>query len=142
MLAVWLVISAVLIVAEMISMGLTTVWFAIGALAAALAEYLGAGYGIQLIVFASVSLVLLFTTAPLARKHLIKNPEKTNVEGLIGQCGMVVTTIDNDKSQGVVSLNGMEWTARSQNDETIEKGSKVSVVSISGVKVIVKKQDV
>lgn len=140
MIVVWLVVSAALIVAEIISLGLTTIWFAIGALAAALAAFLGAGISIQLIVFAVLSVIFLVFTAPVARKHFMRQPEKTNVEGLIGMTGVVTDTIDNLKSEGVVSLNGQEWSARSESGEAIEKDCRVSVVSISGVKLIVKRE--
>ncbi|MBD5097437.1 MAG: NfeD family protein [Lachnospiraceae bacterium] len=140
MIAVWLVVSAALIIAEIISLGLTTIWFAIGALAAALAAFLGAGISVQLIVFAVISVVFLIFTAPVARKHFMGQPEKTNVESLVGMIGVVTDTIDNLKSEGTVSLNGLEWSARSENGENIEKDCRVSVVSISGVKLIVKRE--
>ncbi len=140
MIVVWLVVSAALIVAEIISLGLTTIWFAIGALAAALAAFLGAGISIQLIVFAVLSVVFLVFTAPVARKHFMRQPEKTNVEGLIGKIGVVTDAIDNLKSEGTVILNGQEWSARSESGENIEKDCRVSVVSISGVKLIVKRK--
>lgn len=140
MIVVWLVVSAALIVAEIISLGLTTIWFAIGALAAALAAFLGAGISIQLIVFAVLSLVFLIFTAPVARKHFMRQPEKTNVESLVGMIGVVTDAIDNLKSEGTVSLNGQEWSARSESGENIEKDCRVSVVSISGVKLIVKRE--
>ena len=140
MIAVWLVVSAALIIAEIISLGLTTIWFAIGALAAALAAFLGAGISVQLIAFAVISVVFLIFTAPVARKHFMGQPEKTNVESLVGMIGVVTDTIDNLKSEGTVSLNGLEWSARSENGENIEKDCRVSVVSISGVKLIVKRE--
>lgn len=140
MIVVWLVVSAALIVAEIVSLGLTTIWFAIGALAAALAAFLGAGISIQLIVFAVLSLVFLVFTAPVARKHFMRQPEKTNVESLVGMIGVVTDAIDNLKSEGTVSLNGQEWSARSESGENIEKDCRVSVVSISGVKLIVKRE--
>lgn len=140
MIAVWLVVSAALIVAEIISLGLTTIWFAIGALAAAFAAFLGAGISVQLMVFAVISVVFLVFTAPVARKHFMGQPEKTNIEGLVGMIGVVTDTIDNLKSEGTVSLNGLEWSARSENGESIEKDCRVSVVSISGVKLIVKRE--
>lgn len=140
MIAVWLVVSAALIVAEIISLGLTTIWFAIGALAAAFAAFLGAGISVQLSAFAVISVVFLVFTAPVARKHFMGQPEKTNIEGLVGMIGVVTDTIDNLKSEGTVSLNGLEWSARSENGESIEKDCRVSVVSISGVKLIVKRE--
>ena len=140
MIAVWLVVSAALIIAEIISLGLTTIWFAIGALAAAFVAFLGAGLSVQLIVFSVISVVFLIFTAPMARKHFMGQPEKTNIEGLVGMIGVVTDTIDNLKSEGTVSLNGLEWSARSENGESIEKDCRVSVVSISGVKLIVKRE--
>ncbi|MCM1081904.1 MAG: NfeD family protein [Clostridium sp.] len=140
MIVVWLVVSAVLIIAEIVSLGLTTIWFALGALAAALAAFLGANVSIQLIVFAVLSFVFLIFTAPVARKHFMRQPEKTNVEGLVGMIGVVTDAIDNLKSEGTVFLNGQEWSARSESGESIEKDCRVSVVSISGVKLIVKRE--
>ncbi len=137
---IWLIATAVLVVMEMISLGLTTIWFAGGALVAALTAYLGLHWLAQIFVFAIVSLLLLFFTRPIAVKHLMKEPEKTNVEGLIGQVGYVTKTINNLKSEGEVKLNGMEWTARSKDDEIIEKDEEVVVDSISGVKLIVLKK--
>lgn len=137
---IWLIATAVLVVMEMISLGLTTIWFAGGALVAALTAYLGLHWMAQILVFAIVSLLLLFFTRPLAVKHLMKEPEKTNVEGLIGKTGYVTKTINNLKAEGEVKLNGMEWTARSKDDSVIEKDEEVIVDSISGVKLIVIKK--
>lgn len=137
---IWLIATAALIVMEIISLGLTTIWFAGGALVAALTAYLGLHWLVQILFFAVVSLLLLFLTRPLAVKHLMKEPEKTNVEGLIGKTGYVTKTINNLKAEGEVKLNGMEWTARSKDDEVIEKDDEVIVDSISGVKLIVVKK--
>lgn len=137
---IWLIATAALIVMEIISLGLTTIWFAGGALVAALTAYLRLHWLVQILFFAVVSLLLLFLTRPLAVKHLMKEPEKTNVEGLIGKTGYVTKTINNLKAEGEVKLNGMEWTARSKDDEVIEKDDEVIVDSISGVKLIVVKK--
>ena len=52
----WLIIMAVLILFEIITLGLSTIWFAFGALAAFVASLLGANIVIQLIVFFAVRL--------------------------------------------------------------------------------------
>lgn len=137
---IWLAIAAVLILFEIVTLGLTTIWFAGGALAAALAAYFGAHWLAQIMLFAVVSLILLIFTRPLAVKHLMKDNEKTNAEGLVGETGIVINTIDNIKAEGIVKLNGLEWTARSDNDEIIEKDSVVEVKAIRGVKLIVAKK--
>ncbi len=136
---IWLVIAAILIVSEIVSLGLTTIWFAGGAIVAAVLAHFGAHWLIQILVFAVVSSVLLVLTRPIAQKHLMKDMEKTNIDGLLGAEGLVTETIDNNKAEGVVFLEGKEWTARSVNGDVIDKDSKVKVESISGVKLMVTK---
>ncbi|MGN0390080.1 MAG: NfeD family protein [Wujia sp.] len=134
---IWLIVAAILIVAEIVSMGLTTIWFAGGALLAALASYLGAHWLVQILIFAAVSVVLFVFTRPFALKHFMKDIEKTNVESLIGQEGVVKDAIDNVEAKGVVKLNGMDWTARSVDGIKIDAGQVVIVKEISGVKLMV-----
>ena len=136
---IWLIIAAILIVSEIVSLGLTSIWFAGGAIVAAVVAHFGAHWIIQILVFAVVSFALLILTRPIAQKHLMKDLEKTNIDGLIGTTGLVTETIDNTKAEGVVILDGKEWTARSVNGEIIEKDSNVKVDSISGVKLMVTK---
>lgn len=139
---IWLVIATVMIVIEIITLGLTTIWFAGGAFIAALAAWIGAHWLIQIVMFAAVSLVLLVFTRPIAAKKIMKDIEKTNVEGLIGMVGLVTTTIDNIKSEGVVRLDGKEWWSRSADGSVIEAGAQVVVTEISGVKLIVKQSNI
>ncbi len=134
---IWLVIAALLVIVEIATMGLTTIWFAGGAIVAALVAIFEAHWLIQFLVFAVVSLVLLIFTRPIATKHLMKDQEKTNVESLVGQSALVTATINNIKGEGTVKINGLEWTARSKNDTVIEEGSEVIIDSVSGVKLIV-----
>lgn len=138
----WLAFFIILLVIEILTLGLTTIWFAGGALVAFIACLLGAGLGLQIALFAVVSVVLLFFTRPLALKYLNKRTTKTNVESLIGKTAKVTVPIDNYQGVGAAMLNGLEWTARSVKDEeTIAAGTLVTVVEISGVKLIVKKKE-
>ena len=98
----WLVIFIVLLIIEIITMGLTTIWFALGALAAFLAGVFGFGTAVQVGVFLVVSLVLLALTRPVAVKYFNKDRTKTNAESLIGQHGLVVEDVDTLKSTGRV----------------------------------------
>lgn len=135
----WLLLAAIFIVIEIISLGLTTIWFAGGAFVAAIAAAFGVNVGIQALLFVVVAVLLLVFTRPLAMKHLEPNTEKTNSEALIGQTAIVLQEINNLKETGQAKINGMEWTARSKDDSVIEEGTKVKVVEISGVKLIVEK---
>lgn len=136
---IWLAIAATMIIVEIATLGLTSIWFAGGALVSAVVSCFNDNWLIQLIVFAIVSLVLLLFTKPIAQKRLMKEPEKTNVEGLIGEKAYVTEEINNIKSKGAVKLKGLEWSARSENDEIIEADTEVVVKAISGVKLIVGK---
>ena len=82
---IWLGILAVLLIIEAITAGLTTIWFAGGALIAAIACYLGVNLVTQLLLFLCVSLVLLIFTRPLAMKYFNQERQKTGAELLIGQ---------------------------------------------------------
>ena len=132
-LTIWLIITVILIVVEIITLGLTSIWFAGGAFVAGLISL------VQLLVFAVVSTLLFVFSRPFAAKHLMKNVEKTNVDSLIGKEGIVKQEINNLEAQGVVKLSGMEWSARSADDSKIAAGEKVLVQSIDGVKLIVTK---
>ena len=95
MVMIWLVILVVMAVIEIITLGLTTVWFAGGALVAFIFSLFGAPVPLQITVFVIVSLVLLFLTRPIALKYFNNGRLKTNAEGLIGKCGIVLEDINN-----------------------------------------------
>ena len=82
---IWLSLFVLFLVIEIITMGLTTIWFAGGALVAFLVAVLGLGLGVQIIIFAIVSLALLAVTRPLAMKYFNQERQKTGAELLIGQ---------------------------------------------------------
>jgi len=135
----WIGIFVVMLLVELLTVGLTTIWFAGGALVAALAAYLGAGTLLQVIVFLAVSILLLIFTRPIAVKYLNRTRTKTNADSLVGQTARVVAPIDNFKDEGKVSVNGMEWTARSEEDGvTFDVDALVEIRQIQGVKLIVK----
>lgn len=134
----WLIAAAVFLVLEILTMGLTTIWFAGGSLMGALLAALDFSLGIQVTAFVVVSVILLILTRPLAKKYLNSKTVKTNADSLIGKTCIVTQTIDNLRAEGQVTVMGQVWTARSVQDEQIlEKDTKVRVCSISGVKLIV-----
>ena len=133
----WLIALGVLLVIEIITLGLTTIWFAGGALAAFIAAMLGADFVIQFVVFIIISLVLLFSVRPYAQKFFNKKRIKTNYQSLIGEEARVTVQIDNFNESGTAVVNGLEWTARAAEDQIIPAGSKVRIVQVSGVKLIV-----
>lgn len=137
----WLVILVVLVVIELLTMGLTTIWFAGGALAAALISIVGTPVVLQVIVFLAVSAILLFSTRPIAVKYFNKDRIRTNTESLIGRQAIVISEINNIEGVGQVNTGGMEWSARSSyNNIVIPVGAVVVILGIDGVKLIVEER--
>ena len=138
----WLVLLIVLLLIEIITVGLTTIWFAGGALAAVLVCVAGGSEIIQFIVFLVVSLLLLFFTRPVAVKYINSNREKTNYQGIIGKEVRITQRVDNLAGTGKAMLGGQEWTVRTETDGVIlEPGSIAKVICIKGVKLIVKQEE-
>nr|WP_143524579.1 NfeD family protein [Roseburia sp. 499] len=135
---IWLAIIVVMAIIEIITLGLTTIWFAGGALIAFIASLFGVSLPIQIVLFVIVSLVLLVFTRPFAVKFVNKNQTRTNAESLIGKSAIVLEDINNLKAEGAVSVNGQEWTARAVDDTVITKDTVVEIVEIKGVKLMVK----
>ena len=133
----WLMAFIILVVMEFLTMGLTTIWFAIGALTAFFASLFGASFWIQIILFLVVSLVVLVVYRPLAVKYVNSRRTKTNVDDLVGKEAKVTEKIDNLNQTGRVVLNGMDWSARTTIGGTIEVDTIVKVVEVKGVKLIV-----
>ena len=139
---IWLVILVICIAVEACTMGLATIWFAGGALVAAIVAYFGGQTWLQVIAFLTVSLVLLLFTRPIAVKYFNKDRAKTNVESMIGRQAIVVSEIDNLQGSGCVSVGGNEWSARSVDEEGhIPVGSVVIVEAVNGVKLMVRKEE-
>jgi membrane protein implicated in regulation of membrane protease activity len=121
---------------------LVSLWFAAGALVAAIAAWLSAPIWLQLVLFVLVSGALLACLWPLVRKYLNPKVTATNIDSVIGSIGLVTAAIDNIAAEGQVKLNGMVWTARSTNGSVIPAGTKVRVDRIEGVKVYVSPAEV
>ena len=133
----WIVILIVLIFIEIITLGLTTIWFAGGALAAFILSLFFDSLLAEIIVFLVVSLLLLYFTRPVILKYFNPKRTKTNYEGVIGKEALVIVPIDNIKATGQVLVDGQEWSAKTADGSRIEKDVKVMVQGITGVKLIV-----
>lgn len=134
---IWLGLLVLFAAGEAITVGLTSVWFAAGALAALIAALLGAGLWLQIVLFIVVSALCLLAIRPLAQKHLNNQVEPTNADRVIGSEARVTEAIDNLQGSGAVSIGGIVWTARGQSDAPIPAGTLVRVLRIEGVKVFV-----
>lgn len=136
---IWLILLIILLAVEVMTLGLSSIWFAGGALIAFFTALLGADLYIQIILFLAVSILLLIFTRPIAVRYLNGRTTATNVDSLIGSRAVVTGEINNLLGEGEIAVNGIPWSARSeQEDLIIEKGKVVEIVKIIGVKAIVK----
>ena len=135
--AVWGIALVVFLGLEAITLGITSIWFASGALVSMLAAMLKAPEWLQFLLFVLVSAVTLMITRPLVAKYINNNRQATNADRVIGMTGRVIEQVDNVLSTGQVSVGGKIWTARSQAGVIIELDTLVRAVAIDGVKLIV-----
>lgn len=139
---IWLAVMIILIVIEIVTVGLTTIWFAFGALVAVIVSMLGGGLLLQLTVFLFVSTGLLIFTRPFALKYINSSRTRTNYEGIIGKVVRITQDVDNLAGKGCAVVNGQEWTVRAADEGSlIPAGSLAKVVDIKGVKLIVEKYE-
>jgi len=136
-LIIWGVVFAVMVIAELMSLQLISIWFAAGALASFIFALCGFGMGVQLFVFAAVSVALLLVTRPLLKKVTVNKIQPTNIELDIGKTAVVIEKINNDIDTGRAKLNGVDWKAVSADGSIIPEGSIVKIDSIKGAKLFV-----
>ena len=134
---IWLGLLVLFTIGEAVSVGLTSIWFAAGALVALVVALLGGPLWLQIVLYIVVSALCLLAIRPLAQKHLNSKVEPTNADRVIGSEAKVTETIDNLQGTGSVNIGGIVWTARSENDDPIPAGTLVRVLRIEGVKVYV-----
>lgn len=139
MMIFWIIVLIVTVVIEVITLGLTTIWFSGGALVAIVAAAFSFPLWLQGLLFLIVSLVLMVFTRPIAVKYFNKDRVRTNVESMIGRQAIVISEIDNLQGIGQVTVGGQEWSARSEDDKIhMAVGTVVNVVAVDGVKLIVR----
>lgn len=134
---VWLIALVVLLFVEFVTMGLTTIWFAGGALIATVVAAFDGPLWLQIVCFSVVSILLLIFTRPIAMKYFNNKRVKTNVEDIIGKLVTVKERIDNVAGTGVVVLQGNEWSARSVDEKVYEEASVLVIKEVKGVTLIV-----
>ena len=136
---VWLGIAIALMVVEMMTVGLLTIWFAIGALIAMVLAFCGAGTAWQITIFLVSSAILLVLTRPLVKKYINNKHVKTNIDAIVGMKGRVVEAINGIEGTGAVIVDGKTWSARAENETiVIPVNTFVTVQEVNGVKLLVK----
>lgn len=135
----WLAAAIILGIVEAATVSLTSIWFAIGAVAAMIPAYFGTPLWVQILVFVLVSLICFACTRTFYKDVIKVKKQPTNADSLIGTDGIVTEDICNIEGKGKVYILGLTWSARSVDGEKILKDTIVKVERIEGATLLVKK---
>ena len=131
---IWLLLIVAFVGIEIATVGLTSIWFAGGALAAFFAQFSGISVFWQVMIFIAASAILMTLVRPWALKYFKPRLVKTNYEAVVGEKVRVTVDIDNIKGTGAAIYKGQEWTARTAEDgKIVAAGEIVTVKEIKGV---------
>ena len=133
----WICAMVLFLIIEAVTPMLVSVWFALGALVAAILSYIGLDTNGCVMVFALVSAVSIALFKKLFDGRFKTKHERTNADRLIGAQGIVEGDIDPVMGKGTVVVQGNLWSAKA--DVNIPAGEKIEVCAIEGVKLLVKK---
>ena len=137
--SIWLLIAGVCFIIEMLTVGFFMFWFGIGALFAMITSFIvPSNIFVQTVVFVISSVILLLLTKPLVDRFTRKDKKvQTNAFSIIGKTGLVVQDINPTLGIGQIKVAGEVWSAKTDNDSTIKKGSEIRITNIDGVKAVV-----
>jgi membrane protein implicated in regulation of membrane protease activity len=134
---VWLILAAVLGVAELLTVTLTLGLLAVAAAVAAVVGAAGAAVPFQIAAFVVTAGAGLGLVRPIAVRHLKQPPSlRTGTAALVGRSALVQQEVNGHS--GRVRIGGEEWSARAY-DETlvIPVGATVDVIKIEGATALV-----
>ena len=135
---IWIAVFAAALIWEIISLGLTSIWFCGGAIVASIAGFMGANYYVQIILFIVVSAILLIALRPVAKKKLIVSGAPTNIDRNIGSRVKILETVDPAEGTGLIKIGDVEWRAISESGRILNKDSFAEITKIEGTKVFLK----
>lgn len=140
----WFALAVALIVVELSTTQLVSVWLAISAAVTAVITAIFPALGLQwqILIFVFLSAVLLVSTRKFVKKFMKRTKDQeTNLELYIDKVVVVTEEIDNIKDTGAVKMNGIIWSARSTDGSVIPEGDYAVVKKIQGNKVIVARKE-
>ena len=131
----WMIVFIVLILIELTTVSLVSIWFAIGAFVSFIVSFWIDSQSIQIGIFVVVSFISLLLTKSFVNRVRKRPISRTNLDRVIGKIGVVTEDITK-LEPGEVKVDGKRWSAIST--KKIKKDSKVEILSIDGVKLNVK----
>jgi membrane protein implicated in regulation of membrane protease activity len=141
---IWLILSGILIVAEMFTSGFVLLWFGVGALVAAILALTGlVSLPAQIVVFLAISVGLTIASRTIFERILPRfspgRELKTGIDNLPGQIGMVVTSSAGASREGAVRVFGSTWRAYpAAGEDLLCEGEEVQVERVDGTSIYVR----
>jgi len=137
---IWVILAVILFILEVLIPAFVLASFGLGCIVSAVTAGLGLGIKIQIAGFIAGTIAALFGIRPFFTRYCYRASPgfKTNVDALVGKTGRVTEEINDQLDSGRVLVGGDDWKAISADGSIVEKGSKVEIVGVEGVKVFVK----
>ena len=133
----WMILGAILLIGEMLTVGFFLLWFSVGAFLAGIIALLGLSRFWQLLVFVVVSGVLFAISRKFAEKVTESQPSGIGANRMLGKEGVVLEEINNEKNVGKVRIDRDEWRADSKDDSVIPEGARIKVIEVKGTRLVV-----
>lgn len=141
---VWLVLIFVFLIVEACTVGLMSVWFALGAFCAFIVSVFCNELWVQITVFVLVSIITLIgyiIWMKKFKKDMESSGSRTQVGDLIGRECLVIEALDKLHGKGRIKIDGVDWKAEYTDDTVIPVGVTVRVVSSKGVTLYVERKE-
>ena len=135
---IWLIAAGIFLILEIFTIGFLVFWLSIACIFAMLVSFVTDSIIIQTAVFVISSAILILATKPLVKKFAEKDNKKTNVYSVIGKKAVVTKDIEWSTGEGQIKFDGQVWSAKTEEQINIEKGTEVEIIKIEGVKAFVR----
>ena len=137
----WVIILIAAVIFEIATTELTSIWFACGALVALILNLFIKDelIPVQIALFAVISVVSIILIKPLVKRKMFTETIPTNADALIGKTAIVTASISLNYP-GAVKIEGIEWTAICDDEDSYEIGDLVEILQIKGNTMLIKRK--
>lgn len=136
---IWTAVIAVSLVIEMATTEMVCVWFACSGLIALISSAIGLSFTWQVIIFVLLSILLMLIFKKVTKRFIKGDKVATNADMLTGLSAYLEKSIIQGRG-GMLKVNGIAWTCKSNDGKGIRSGEKVEIIKIKGNTLIVRKE--
>lgn len=136
----WLAVFVTALVIELCTPQFVSIWFSIAAVLCLGLSFIPAlPWWAQIILFAGLSVALLFALRPICKKYLLRKRVATNADSIIGREVRMITEANFD-TLGSAKVGDVVWSVKSKDDTPLAAGDIVVIVDIEGNKLIAERK--